>query len=87
MFEGIVDHRPEFDELVGTTVRYISESGKTYNALVTAIPKNPGHGPGRLPTISLEFRDERNKLVRKQRVTPDSGEWPGNRQVYQKLTT
>jgi len=57
-------------DLVGTAVVYVSASGKEYEATVTGIPENPGHAGTAEPTVSLEFRDERGKLVRKKRVIP-----------------
>lgn len=57
-------------ELVGKEIVYISRSGRKYDAVITAIPENPGHACCDLPTVSLEFRDERGKLVRKGRVLP-----------------
>jgi hypothetical protein len=58
--------------VVGESVTYISRSGRSYEAQVTAIPVNPWHGYSPLPTVALEFRDERGKLVRKERVIPSS---------------
>lgn len=60
-----------FQELVGKEVVYVSGSGREYKSVITAIPSRPMHGKHHLPTVSLEFRDERNKLVRKERVLPD----------------
>jgi hypothetical protein len=56
--------------LVGTTVVYVSTSGHAYDAFVEALPENPWHAWTKLPTITLTFRDERGKLVRRSRVTP-----------------
>jgi len=57
--------------LIGKEVQYKSRSGKGYKAVITNIPVNPWHGEKvSLPTVSLEFRDERGKLVRKERVLP-----------------
>ena len=69
-----------FEEWVGKEVRYFSGSGREYVATVDAIPKNPGHGYSPLPTVSLSFRNERNKLVRKARVVPE--EQNRKRQVW-----
>lgn len=54
---------------IGQKVWYSSDSGQLYMATVTAIPtkgQNPNF-PG-APTVSLEFRDARGKLVTKERV-------------------
>lgn len=59
-----------FNEMIGKKVTYISGSGQRYEATVFAIPEKPEHGYSPLPTVSLEFRDERGKLVRKERVIP-----------------
>jgi len=58
---------------IGAEVSYTSASGKTYLAVVTGIPENPWHQDSSLPTVSLEFRDERGKLIRKTRVLPMEG--------------
>lgn len=66
---------------VGDRVVYTSASGHRYDGTVDAIPNNPGHAYTPFPTVSLSFRDERNKLIRKSRVLP----WTGcgsNRQKY-----
>ena len=55
--------------IIGKKVKYWSRSGKVYEALITDLPINPYH-KNCLPTVSLEFRDERGKLVRKDRVLP-----------------
>ena len=55
---------------IGDQVIYVSRSGKKYVATVTGIPENPWHAYTPLPTVSLSFRNERNKLVRKTRVIP-----------------
>lgn len=64
-----------FQDLVGKTVIYISESSKEYEALITEIPPYPEHGYSPYPIVSLEFRDSRNKLVRKERVCPYQPKW------------
>lgn len=56
--------------IVGTTVLYVSSSGKEYEATVVGIPENPGHACCSDPTVSLEFKDERGKRVYKARVLP-----------------
>lgn len=56
---------------IGASVVYVSGSGKTYDAKVTEIPENPWHASCPEPTVSLEFRDERGKLVRIERVLPE----------------
>jgi hypothetical protein len=56
--------------LVGSNVLYVSGSGKVYEATVVGIPENPGHACSPDPTVSLEFRDERGKLIRIARVLP-----------------
>lgn len=61
----------KFEELIGKRVIYTSGSGKEYEAFVTMIPSRPEHAYSPLPTVSLEFRDNRNKLVRKERVIPE----------------
>ena len=61
--------------MIGKKVSYTSGSGKVYEATVTAIPDNPGHGCTSELTVSLEFRDERGKLVRKSRVLPRHDSW------------
>lgn len=65
---------------VGEAVTYISASGRQWKAVVTTIPENPWHGFTDLPTVSLQFRNERNKLVRKVRVLPQTERY--RRQVY-----
>jgi hypothetical protein len=60
----------EFKNLIGKTVRYISKSGKSYEATIIKIPVNPYHQNSKYPTVSLEFRNEIGKLVRKERVLP-----------------
>lgn len=57
--------------LVGSKVIYVSDSGKEYEAVVVQIPENPGHACTQDLTIGLEFRDDRGKIVRKERVLPD----------------
>lgn len=69
--------------LVGSTVLYVSSSGKEYDALVVGIPINPGHAGSGDPTVSLEFRDERGKRVYKDRVLP-IGIVSGKRQVWKR---
>jgi len=65
-----------FDTLIGKHVIYVSASKKEYVAKIVAIPPNPGHKYTCFPTVSLEFRDERGKLVRKERVVPEYAENP-----------
>ena len=55
---------------VGKEITYTSGSGKRYKATIDAIPQRPDHKYTDLPTVSLSFRDERNKLIRKERVIP-----------------
>jgi len=52
-------------------VWYISSSGNKYRAIITGVPNNPKHEGTDLLTLSLEFRDVRGKLVRKERVLPE----------------
>lgn len=56
--------------LVGMKVVYRSRSGREYQATITEIPENPWHGYTDRPTVALEFRDQRGKLIRKPRVLP-----------------
>jgi len=60
--------------MIGKTVTYVSGSGKRWTAVITAIPENAYHaegsGYGGLPTVSLEFRNERGKLIRRPAVLP-----------------
>jgi len=65
----------------GDKVEYISASGKIYEATVIEIPENPWHLSTPLPTLSLTFRDETGKLIRKKRVLPISASI-SNRRVY-----
>jgi len=60
----------KFGNLVGKDVTYVSRAGRKYKATITGIPENPFHGDTDKPTVSLEFRDDRGKLVRKNRVLP-----------------
>lgn len=77
MLEQIVWNR-EFHEhhfkmsakWIGKCVTYVSRSGHEYKATVTAIPIHPKHGYIDFPTVSLEFRNQRGKLVRKPSVLP-----------------
>lgn len=57
----------------GRIVIYTSTSGKKYEA-TASLPEKPWHEYTTLPTLKLEFRDERGKLVRKARVLPED-EW------------
>ena len=59
-----------FQEFVGKEIIYCSGSGNEYSATITNIPINPGYKGSCLPTVSLAFRDERGKLIRKSRVLP-----------------
>lgn len=54
------------DDLIGLTVIYTSGSSREYEAKIYALPKNPYH-EGQLPTVSLEYRDERGKLKKRER--------------------
>ena len=72
---------------VGTVVTYISSSKKEYDATVDAIPENPWHAYSILPTVSLSFRDERGKLVRKRRVCPYEPEKGWTSSMVYKLKT
>jgi dsDNA-specific endonuclease/ATPase MutS2 len=65
----------------GDKVEYISGSGKSYTATVIEIPENPWHFSTPLPTLSLTFRDETGRLIRKKRVLPISAS-AYNRKVY-----
>jgi hypothetical protein len=65
----------------GVDVEYVSESGRRYRATVELIPVNPGHEGTRLPTVSLSFRNDQGKLVRKARVLP-AGVCSKDRQVW-----
>jgi hypothetical protein len=65
----------------GDKVEYISASGKIYEAVVVEIPENPWHLSTPLPTLSLAFRDETGRLIRKNRVLPISASLH-NRKVY-----
>jgi hypothetical protein len=60
------------DVAVGSNVVYLSESGREWPAVVTAIHPNGHKNPKgvTLPCVSLEFRNERNRLVRKKEVLP-----------------
>ncbi len=69
--------------LVGTTVLYVSSSGKEYEAKVVGIPQNPKHACCPDPTVSLEFRDEIGRLVHKARVLPLEASI-GKRQVWKR---
>lgn len=76
-----MDEKAEMQIARGTAVCYVSGSGKTYDATVTAVPENPWHASCPEPTVSLEFRDERGKLVRRERVLPE-GASHNRRQVW-----
>ncbi len=67
---------------VGYKVTYLSRSNKEYEATVMEIPVNPWHQWTSLPTIRLEFRDQRGKLVRKSRVCPADPEGWNETMVY-----
>ena len=58
-------------QLIGMQVIYKSRSGIEYPAKITGIPENPWHQGTEFLTVSLEFRDKRNKLVRKNRILPE----------------
>jgi dsDNA-specific endonuclease/ATPase MutS2 len=68
----------------GDKVEYISASGKSYTATVIEIPENPWHLSTSLPTLSLVFRDETGRLIRKKRVLPISASLH-NRKVYREV--
>lgn len=70
--ESILE-RKKFESLIGRIVIYTSLSGKDYSAKIYDIPEYPSLGNTYEPIVSLEFRDERNKLVRKERVLPKDG--------------
>lgn len=55
------------NDLIGLEVIYTSLSNRDYDAVIYALPKYPYHGEGQLPTVSLEYRDERGKLKRRER--------------------
>lgn len=59
-----------FKEFIGKEVVYTSASFKKYKAIIVGISDNPKNEYTDLPTVSLEFRDEKNKLVKKNRVIP-----------------
>ena len=65
----------------GDRVEYISGSGKVYEATVVEIPENAWHLCTNLPTLSITFRDETGRLIRKKRVSPISASC-SNRKVY-----
>lgn len=69
--------------LVGSKVIYVSDSGKEYEAAVVQVPENPGHGCTPDLTLALEFRDDRGKLVRKERVLPE-GASSVKRQIWKR---
>lgn len=54
----------------GSIVTYTSKKNHRYEALVTDWPQNPDHRYSPYPTVSLVFRNEIGKAVRKSRVTP-----------------
>ena len=60
----------KFQELIGKEAIYRSASGIEYLAVITNIPINPEHKNTCFPTVSLEFRNQNNKLMRKERVLP-----------------
>lgn len=68
----------------GDKVEYISDSGKSYEATVIGIPENPWHLCTPLPTLSISFRDETGRLIRKDRVLPISAS-THNRKVYREI--
>lgn len=79
-------------ELVGQSVTYVSESGREWEALVTATHDNGYKNPkgNTLPLVCLEFRNERGKLIRKHRVLPYGWAYwcpPSNRGQVWKLKT
>jgi hypothetical protein len=55
------------NDLIGLKVIYTSASNREYEATIYGLPTNPYHAEGRLPTVSLEFRDERGKLKKFER--------------------
>lgn len=70
--------------IIGSQVLYVSSSGKEYVATVVGIPEHPGHRCTSDFTITLEFRDERGKLVRKVRVLPE-GVSSIKRQIWKRM--
>jgi len=68
----------------GDKVEYISASGRVYEATVIGIPKNPWNLCTPLPTLSLTFKDETDKLIRKDRVLPMSAS-SYNYDVYREI--
>lgn len=65
----------KFEHLIGREIKYISSSGKEYIAIVTAIPENPIHGYTNLPSVSLVFKDNRGKYIKKSIVCPFQEIW------------
>ena len=64
---------------VGDAVTYVSHSGKKYAAIVTEVYEH--FGENLFPQVSLEFRNERQKLVRVPiRVSVSDDQW--TRRVY-----
>jgi len=62
------------NDLIGLKVIYTSISNREYEATIYNLPEKPYHAEDRLPTVSLEFRDERGKLKKRERVLHvDSG--------------
>jgi len=57
-------------EYIGMKVKYRSGSGKEWDAIITNIPENPEHACTTRPTVSLIFKNERGKYVKKRRVLP-----------------
>lgn len=56
------------NDLIGLKVIYTSISNKEYEATIYNLPINPYHAEDQLPTVSLELRDERGKLHKRERV-------------------
>ncbi len=64
-----MSHRFE-SEYVGMKVKYRSESGREWDAIITAIPEKPEHACTDRPTVSLIFQNERGKYIKKEHVLP-----------------
>lgn len=58
-------------DLAGKEVIYISTSGREYKATITNVWEKDVSPP----LVSLEFRDDRNKLIRKYSVLHQSRLW------------
>ena len=56
-------------EYCGMKVRYRSESGREWDAIITAIPDRPECACDR-PIVNLIFENERGKYIKKERVLP-----------------